>query len=142
MSFYIKLPCINNGGWNRKFLAHLFYQELVYNGKMLVFFKTGIKRIYPFHCPGKITGFAIINFEALQVLVHPKVIFDLSFVDRLEPSAFRSNRNGQPLGTCWGLNFVPVSPISCSILTIVIEYKNIGPSDDVEISLPGDIAGL
>jgi hypothetical protein len=42
----------------------------------------------------------------------------------------------------WCLDPVSIAPIPAGKLGVVVEYELVGARDQIEISLPGDIAGL
>lgn len=42
----------------------------------------------------------------------------------------------------WCFDFVPIAPVSQRVLYVVIENEQVDVMNDIEITLPGDIAGL
>src|ERR1700687_5672091 len=75
------------------------------------------------------------------MLVRPW-FFDFDLVYRLFETARGDNRDGQTLDALCGLDALAVVPMPLRILRAVKRHVFIALPDQVEKSLPGDVAGL
>src|SRR5262245_18605425 len=72
----------------------------------------------------------------------PRRLADTDVLDRLEILALRVDRNRQPRWAAWCLDPVAIPPVPTCVLYIVKQHELVDRMDQVEISLPRDIARL
>jgi hypothetical protein len=72
----------------------------------------------------------------------PIAIAHLDLVDPLTRAAFDANRNREPARAVRGLDAVAAAPVAFRELAVVEEDELVDQVDEVEVALPGDVAGL
>ena len=84
---------------------------------------------------------AIILFERFPMLVCPSgIVIDLDLLDFLRK--FPHNGQGKPVRALRGLDPIAISPISPRVLHVVQQDEMVGPANQVEITLPGNVVRL
>jgi hypothetical protein len=72
----------------------------------------------------------------------PHGIADLDLVDPLREPSADADWDRQPADATRGLDPVAVAPVALGVLAVVEEDELVDQVDEVEVALPGDVAGL
>jgi len=94
-------------------------------------------RVFP-----EICGLGITPLNSFPVFSLPARIAYFRIFDGLLKFTLHLHRYAQPDDALCGLDPISVDPGPSDILHVVEENKLVGPADQVEISLPGNVKGL